>query len=349
MSAYTCNEFQKKDLKGKDITGKLYLPDKGSEIGLVLGLGILGNWTGLEDVATNLTNESQISTVVLNPPSHDTNNQECTFGNFAYGMKCASDYLRNKHGAKKVIGGGHSGGPIAALFANMGYYDALEKEVINQDTDEEKRKEFQKALAETKAEQTFDGLILAALPRDLREAMPQKYFNPYFIYAAHLFFRWNNRGNKTQYLGKRGKYQWQHMGVDDLEPIKDYLSKALNPHELVDLLDGGSQSKGAYELVRKMRETPKLFLAPGRDIVSFGPQVNNKKKWAKVSEEKLKEQKEKFETLGIVDEDYHIFKDAAHFLNSTDSFELSSLWGLKAPEVQKLMADFIRLCRNISF
>ena len=340
MKGYLCQEFQKKDLDGRDITGKLYLPNQDSEIGLVLGLGILGNWTGLENVATNLTNELQIYTVVLNPPSHDTNNQECTFGNFAYGMKCASDYLRNEYGAKKVIGGGHSGGPIAALFANMNIYDALENKVINHDNDQDKINELHLAMEGTKSNQPFNGLILASMPRNLREAMPQKYLNPYFIYGAQLFFRFQNMGNKSHYLGRRGKYQWKHMHVDDLKPIKDYLSKALNPYEIVNLFNKDNKKK-FNDISNKIRNTPKLFLVPGRDIVSFGPDVNNKKKWEKLSDQKLKEQRELFETLGIDNNDYHIFPDAAHFINNINSFELDSLYGLKAPEVQKLVAEFI--------
>jgi hypothetical protein len=324
------------DFQAKGVTGSLYYQNMGAKVGYVHGPGILGSGSGPKEQWVSLTDRLEIPIIVLDPPSHRFNEQDFSFGNYATAQRVAANYLKEAFNVERVIGGGHSGGPVAGLFANMGYSHNIERRVIEYAQEGNKGQDLNDAIPIDRRERVFDGLVVASLPRDVRAAMPGYAFNRAVVWFFHNFlFRWQNRGNPAGYIGKDPErpIQWKHLAVSDLKQVKDYMSQVLNPHEVIDMLDEGDN-----ELVTSVRETPKLFLVPGRDIVNFGPKVMWP--WRDVSRD-LAELREQFETLGIQDKDYHEFPRAAHFLNSVDKFEVDSLYGLKAPEVQDLIVEFI--------
>ena len=179
------------------ITGNLYLPNSNKhEIGIVLGGGILGSRWGIHDIADRIVSELEQPLITLDPPPHFKNKQDFRFGNYATSMRIAVQYLRNEYGVERFVGGGHSGGAIASLFANMGYSKRVEDIVINYMANgmPYSQKELEEALAEFNDLPKFDGLVIAALPRDVRGTIPGYAFNPLALKILHGFFLLQNRG-----------------------------------------------------------------------------------------------------------------------------------------------------------
>ena len=329
--------------------GSLFVPQDAAGVGVVLGPGILGNRYGLEDVAKTIVKENRAHVITLDPPSHHENVMKFTFANYAKIETLAAQYLRTKYDINKVVGGGHSGGAIAGLFANMRYTG--EKEALAmQYWDSSSIDEYDVGLAleECSVGQTndgsFDGLILASLPKNVRTAMPSYAFNPFFLKMMQTGFHMQNKGNKTNFLGKLRErpYQWKHLSVHSLKETKEYATSALNPVEYLQLLHDCSLGEDMFkEVVDNVQSTPKLFLVPGRDIVSFGPKVFVPHLLRKKGvEQDLALLRQNLDFLGVDGGRYHEFPHDAHFLNG--KFEGDSLYGLQGKDVQEKIVDFVQ-------
>ena len=199
-------------------------------------------------------------------------------------MRIAVQYLRNEYGVERFVGGGHSGGAIASLFANMGYSKRVEDIVINYMANgmPYSQKELEEALAEFNDLPKFDGLVIAALPRDVRGTIPGYAFNPLALKILHGFFLLQNRGGKTPYLGKDSErpYQWKQISVQDLEETNQYVAiLQRNPVEYLNFLQKVKEEASenlaglAQEHIDALTNACKLFIVPGKDINNFGPKV----------------------------------------------------------------------------
>ena len=317
-----------KELDEYGIFGDLYIPTGETKIGLIQEVGTTGNRKGLKHYAQKMC-ELPAYVAVLESSAHGRHAiQNLSFAVNATYQRQAARFLRKTYGLETVIGGGHSGGAITGVFAELGFTPSIEKRLMN-------KNDFSELL--TDYIQTFDGLILGSMPLNARKVMPKIIQNKLSIRLFHkMFHKQNDTNNKnlTDYRACNNcELEFQHYRIREFHTAKQYTNNLINPIEFLNMLKV-LDCDITKQYVQNFQSLPKISFVGTRDILIFGPFAH----LFGASGRKMQWYEKVVNDLGNTE---HHTINSSHFLNYVDRYETDSLWGMRSQFVQDRIKQFI--------